>query len=189
MVDGIKSGAAPKAVTTMMEEEARRTFEAGRSTYQRQWPGVYALGNEKGSKIKDKFEVVPFPEFEGGGKSGILGGGNMVISVYSKNPGGALTFADFTTSAEMQKQGATEFSDPPVLTETYEDPDVKKNVPFASELKQAVEQAQPRPVSPVYTQISQAIYKNVSNALAGQTDPKAALAKAQSDIDKALATF
>ena len=30
MVDGIKSGAAPKAVTTYMEEEARRAFEAGR---------------------------------------------------------------------------------------------------------------------------------------------------------------
>ena len=45
------------------------------------------------------------------------------------------------------------------------DPDVKEALPFAPELKQAVEQAQPRPVSPVYSQISQAIYKNVNQAL------------------------
>ena len=45
MVDGIKDGAAPKAVTTYMEEEARRTFEAGRADFVRQWPYAYALGN------------------------------------------------------------------------------------------------------------------------------------------------
>ena len=69
MVDGIKSGAAPKAVTTYMEEEARRTFEAERATFERQWPYAYALGNKSGSKVKGKFEVAPYPEFEGGGKA------------------------------------------------------------------------------------------------------------------------
>ncbi len=44
-------------------------------------------------------------------------------------------------------------------------------------------------MSPVYTQISQAIYKNVNDALAGQMQPQEALEKANSEIDKALATF
>src|SRR5215212_6031009 len=48
MVDGIKSGAAPKAVTTYMEEESRRVFEAGRVDYVRNWPYIYALGEMKG---------------------------------------------------------------------------------------------------------------------------------------------
>ena len=38
MVDGIKDGAAPKAVTTYMEEEARRTFEAGRADFSASGP-------------------------------------------------------------------------------------------------------------------------------------------------------
>ena len=38
MVDGTKSGAAPKAVTTYMEEPARRSFEAGKATFERKWP-------------------------------------------------------------------------------------------------------------------------------------------------------
>ena len=37
--------------------------------------------------------------------------------------------------------------------------------------EQAIEQAKPRPVSPVYTQISQAIYKNVNAALARRDQP------------------
>src|SRR5215210_8292694 len=189
MVDGIKDGAAPKAVTTYMEEEARRTFEAGRADFERQWPYAYALGNMKGSKVAGKFAVAPYPEFEGGGKAAILGGHNSVISVYSKNPGGALKLVDYLTSEKRMTKNATDFSKTPTLTASYADPAVKKSLPFIDQLKQAVEQAKSRPVSPVYSQISQAIYKNVNNALSGQTDPKAALSKAQKDMDKALATF
>jgi len=90
MVDGIKNGAAPKAVTTYMEEEARRTFEAGRATFQRNWPYAYSVG--KKNKRAPDFDVAPFPTFEGGGKAGVLGGHNAVISTFSKNPGGALAF-------------------------------------------------------------------------------------------------
>ena len=51
------------------------------------------------------------------------------------------------------------------------------------------DRAKSRPVSPVYTQISQAIYKNVNEALSGAAEPKAALEKASKDMEKALATF
>jgi multiple sugar transport system substrate-binding protein len=189
MVNGIKDGAAPKAVTTYMEEEARRTFEAGRADFERQWPYAYALGNMKGSKVKGKFAVAPYPPFEGGGKAAILGGHNSVISAYSKNPGGALKLVDYLTSEKRMTKNATDFSKTPVLAASYADPAVKKALPFIDQLKEAVEQAKSRPVSPVYSQISQAIYKNVNNALSGSTDPKSALKKAQTDMDKALATF
>jgi multiple sugar transport system substrate-binding protein len=189
MVNGIKDGAAPKAVTTYMEEEARRTFEAGRADFERQWPYAYALGNMKGSKVKGKFAVAPLPQFEGAGKAGILGGHNSVISVYSKNPGGALKLVDYLTSEKRMTANAVKYSKTPTLKASYDDPAVKKSLPFIDQLREAVEQAKSRPVSPVYSQVSQAIYKNVNNALSGSTDPKSALAKAQKDMDKALATF
>ena len=188
MVDGIESGAAPKAVTTYMEEPARRAFEAGRVSMQRNWPYAFSLANEA-PKVKGKFEVVPFPAWEGGGTAGILGGHNLVVSAFSQNPGGALALIDFLTSEEIEAQDAAEFSLAPTLTATYEDPAVTKALPFAAELKQAVEQAKSRPVSPVYTQISQAIYKNVNAALSGQMAPQEAIEAANGEIDQALATF
>jgi len=190
MVDGIKNGAAPKAVTTYDEEGARRVFEAERATYERQWPYAYALGNKTGSKVKGKFKVAPYPPFQDAGKAAILGGHNFVVSAYSKNPGAALKLIDFFSSPEYMKKAALPpFSKAPVLGVTYDDPAVQKALPFATELKQSVEQARSRPVSPVYTQISQAIYKNVNEALSGSTDPKAALKKADDQINSALATF
>jgi multiple sugar transport system substrate-binding protein len=183
MIDGIKSGAAPKAVTTFMEEESRRAFESGKYAFMRNWPYAYALGNQKGSK------VAPFPTFEGGGKAGILGGHNLVVSAYSKNPTGAVKLIDYLTSAEVEKDYAAKYSIAPTLNATYDDPEVKKALPFAEELRQAVTQAKSRPVSPVYPQISQAIYKNVNAALSGQATPQDALKKADDQINAALTTF
>ena len=171
MVDGIKNGAAPKAVTTYMEEPARRAFEAGRVTFLRNWPYVYATAN-RAKATKGKFEVVPFPAFEGGGKAGILGGANLVISTYSKNPGGALKFIDYMTSKDRQAEDIVKFSDASPLVAVYDDPAVQKAQPFSAELKSAVEQSKARPVSPVYPQISQAIYKNVNEALSGKTSAR-----------------
>jgi multiple sugar transport system substrate-binding protein len=187
MVDGIQDGASRKAVTTYMEEQARRSFEAGRATFMRNWPYAYAIG--KANKAAPKFEVAPFPEFEGGGKAGILGGHNLVISAFSKNPGGALKLIDYLTNEESITRDAADFSLAPVLTSVYEDPAVQKALPFAKELEQAISQAQSRPVSPVYTQISQAIYKNVNEALTGNVSPEEALKNGQSEMEQALATF
>jgi multiple sugar transport system substrate-binding protein len=190
MVDGIKQGAAPKAVTTYMEPESLAAWETGKYAFMRNWPYAYAAShNDKGTKIAGKFKVVPQPSFEGGGKGGVLGGHNSVISVYSKNPGAALAVVNYVTGLENNVRNATKFSLSPVLQAAYDDATVKKALPFSDQLKQAVAQAHARPVSPVYPQISQAIYNNVNDALAGRTSPADALKKANDQINKALATF
>jgi len=187
MADGIKNGDAPKAVTTYKEEESRRAFESGNATFMRNWPYAYALG--KDSKIADKFDILTFPGYKGNEGAGVLGGYNLAISAYSKNPEGSLAFAQFATDPAQQKLMATEASLPPTLTETYDDPAVKKAMPFAAELRDAIGQAKPRPVSPVYPQISEAIFNNVYAALQGDMSSDEAASKMNEDIQKALETF
>jgi multiple sugar transport system substrate-binding protein len=188
MADGIKNGAAPKAVTTYMEEPARRAFEAGRVTFLRNWPYVFATA-ERAKATKGKFDVAPFPEWEGGGTAGILGGFNLVVSRFSKNPGAALKFIDYMTHEQRQAEDIVKYSDASPLKAVYDDPEVQKAQPFSNELKTAVEQSRSRPVSPVYPQLSQAIYKNVNQALSGQASPEEALKQAQTEMQQALETF
>jgi multiple sugar transport system substrate-binding protein len=171
-----------------MEPETDQAWATGRYAFMRNWTYAYAVGNSA-AKMKGKFKAAPLPTFEGGGKAGILGGHNSVISAYSKNPGAARKLIEFIGSPEIQKAYAAQFSLTPVRNDVYDDPAVKKALPFAAELKTAVEQAKARPVSPVYPQISQAIYKNVNAALAGQQSPQDAMKNAQSQIEKALSTF
>ena len=185
MQQGLKDGAAPKANLTYMEEESRNAFQTGKVALLRNWPYVYALAKE----AKVKFNLEPLPKWEGGTAASVLGGYNLGISTYSKNPGTALSFINFATGPSAQKKFFIKSSLPAVLTQTYQDADVKKSQPFATELLKAVQQGKPRPVSPVYQQISQAIYKNVYSALSSGTSPKQALSNAQNQINKALATF
>jgi multiple sugar transport system substrate-binding protein len=186
MVQGIKDKAAVNGVVTAMEEQSRRTFESGAATFMRNWPYAYATGQK--SKIKGKFDITTLPGFDGNPGAGVLGGTNLAISEYSKNPGGALAVLNYFTGETGQKligEGAT----PPATNAAYDVPSVRKAIGLPDEIKAAVGAAQPRPVSPVYPQISQAIYNNVNDALAGRQTPQDAMKKANDAIDKALATF
>jgi multiple sugar transport system substrate-binding protein len=185
MQQGIKNGAAPKANLTYMEEESRNAFQTGKVALLRNWPYVYALAKQ----AHVKFNVEPLPKFGNGQAAGVIGGYNLGISTYSKNPGAALSFIDYATGPAAQKKFFIKSSLPAVLTQTYGDSAVKKAQPFAPQLLKAVQQAKPRPVSPVYTQISEAIYKNVYSALSSGTSPKTALKNAANQINSALKTF
>jgi multiple sugar transport system substrate-binding protein len=187
MQKGVKDGAVPKAVSTYMEEESRRSFESGKTVLERQWPYAYSLGLQ--SPIKGKFKITTLPGWEDNPGGGVIGGYNLAINAYSKNPGTALAFAEFVTQPKQQEYMAAKTSLPPTISEAYDAPDVKKAMPFAAELRKAVAQASPRPISPVYPQISEAIYNNVYNALWGGASVDSALKKANDQIDKALQTF
>jgi multiple sugar transport system substrate-binding protein len=188
IADAVKQGAAPRAVATYMEPESLSAWQTGKYAFMRNWPYAYALSQDT-SKLKGKFDVAPLPAFEGAGRASILGGGNSVISRYSKNPGGALAVVDFLASQDWQTTLMAEFSQMSPFKASYDQPSVKKAMPFADDVRKAIEQARARPVSPVYPQISQAIYDNVNDAIAGRQTPEAAMKRAQAQIEKALQTF
>ncbi|HEY5709445.1 MAG TPA: ABC transporter substrate-binding protein [Solirubrobacterales bacterium] len=187
LAKGIDDGTVTKAVTTYEEESSRRAFEAGNATFMRNWPYAYALGKE--SNIADDFAVVKFPGFGGNEGAGVVGGYNLGISAYTDNPDGSLAFSEFLVSPPAQKEMFIKATLPATTTSVYNDPEVKTEIPFTTELLKAVEQAQARPVSPVYTEISQAIYDNVFEVLNGKESPDQATSKMSSEIEDALARF
>jgi multiple sugar transport system substrate-binding protein len=187
MAEGVDDGAVPKAVTTYEEESSRRAFESGNATFMRNWPYAYALGKE--SNIADDFAVTKFPGFAGNEGAGVVGGYNLGISAYTDNPDGSLAFAEFLVTPAVQKQMFIKATLPATATSVYKDPQVQKEIPFTTELLKAVEQAQARPVSPVYTEISQAIYDNVFEVLNGKQSPDQATSKMNTEIEDALARF
>lgn len=187
MRKGIEDGAVSKAVTTYEEESSRRAFEAGNATFMRNWPYAYALGKE--SNIADEFAVAKFPGFAGNEGAGVVGGYNLGISAFTDNPDASLAFAEFLVTEPVQKEMFIKATLPATATAVYEDPEVKKEIPFTDELLKAVEQAQARPVSPVYTEISEAIYDNVFEVLNGRQSADSATSQMSSEIEDALKRF
>jgi multiple sugar transport system substrate-binding protein len=187
MVKGVKDGTAANGVTTYMEEESRRYFESGKATFMRNWPYAYALGN-KAPAIKGKFKITSLPGIDGKPGAGVLGGTQLAINAYTDNPGGSLAVLNYFTS-EVGQRDIGESSTPPVTIAAYQDPVVRKALGLPDAIEKAIGAAKPRPVSPVYPQISQAIYNNVNQALAGRSSTDAAVKAMSSEIQKALKTF
>ena len=100
-----------------------------------------------------------------------------------------MSFINFATAPAAQKKFFMLSSLPAVLDAALQRPAASRHRPFAPQLLKAVEQGMPRPVSPVYPQISEAIYKNVYSALSNGTSPQTALQNAQNQINTALKTF
>ncbi len=184
LVTAYKNGNIPKQALTYQEEQGRQSFEAGKLMFLRNWPYVYNLAKTDGSStVKDTFGIAPLPGKDGPGASS-LGGHNMGVSVYSKNKATAKDFLEFMTSPESQKFYATQGSLAPVLGDLYDDAELVKQLPYLPVLKTSIENAVPRPVTPFYPAVTQAIQQNSFAALQGSKTVDQAL----TDMEAAIST-
>jgi multiple sugar transport system substrate-binding protein len=185
LIDAFKNGNIPAEAITYQEEESRRAFQEGKLLFLRNWPYVYNLATTEGSsQVKDVLGMAALPGKDGPGASS-LGGHNAAISVYSKNKATALDFVNFLIEEEQQKFFATQGSLAPVLGDLYEDQELVSKLPYLPVLKTSIENAVPRPVTPFYPAVTQAIQENSYAALKGEKSAEQALADMQKSIESA----
>ena len=177
-------GISPSAVTTYKEEDSRSSWQNGDSVFMRNWPYAYSLGNDPStSKIAGKFDVHNML-YGGSNTTGhsSLGGWQYGINAFSKNPDAGWKFVQHQLAEPAQKTIAIKLSLTATLKSLYTDADVLKANPFFAKLKPVFDTAQPRPVTPFYPDVSNAIQVRVHNALTGQASPSAALSALQTDL-------
>ena len=185
LVDAFKNGNIPAEAITYQEEESRRAFQDGKLLCLRNWPYDYNLATTEGSsQVKDVLGMAALPGKDGPGASS-LGGHNAAISVYSKNKATARDFVKFLIEEEQQKFFATQGSLAPVLGDLYEDQELVSKLPYLPVLKTSIENAVPRPVTPFYPAVTQAIQENSYAALKGEKSAKQALDDMQKSIESA----
>lgn len=182
LVQAYKDGNIPKQAVTYQEEQGRQAFEDGKLLFLRNWPYVYNLAKTDGSStVKDTFGVAPLPGKDGPGASS-LGGHNLAISVDSKHKATAKDFIAFMTSAETEKYYVTQGSLAPVLEDLYTDKDLVAKLPYLPTLLTSIQNAVPRPVTPFYPAVTQAIQQNSFAAINGSKTVDAAMTDMQAAI-------
>jgi multiple sugar transport system substrate-binding protein len=183
LANGFKSGMIPKAGITYMEENSRRDFMAGKLLFLRNWPYVFSLAStpDPANKVLGKFGVEPLPGFNGPGSSS-LGGLNFAISAYSKHQKTAADFIKFILNENEQKTAFQKSTNPPVWASLYDDPALVKQFGFLPILKQGLLAAKPRPITPNYQEVTNAIQEEAYAAEQGQKSPDQAI----SDLSKKL---
>lgn len=164
---------APPGVLAYQEEESRGVWQTGNAVFMRNWPYAYALGNGPDSPIKGKFDVAPLPAGTGEGARPVatLGGWNLAVSKYSKNPDAAIDMVKFIASPEMQKYRTLKTSNLPTIQALYDDADIAREQPIVPRWKQVFLNAAPRPSAAVkvkYNEASSLFWTAVHKTLSGE---------------------
>jgi len=171
---------SPGGVLNYAEEEARGVFQSGNAAFMRNWPYAWSLAQTDDSAVKGKVGVVALPKGgEDGRHAATLGGWQLAVSKYSKNPEAGASLVKYLTAAAEQKRRAIGASYNPTIAALYEDPEVLSANPFFGELYDTFVNAVPRPSTATgtkYNQVSSEFWNAVFNVLSGKASAEDSLA-------------
>lgn len=177
---------APTGVLNYGEEDARGVFQSGNAVFMRNWPYAWSLGNGKDSKIAGKIGVSALPKGGADGRNAAtLGGWQLAVSKYSKNPKEAADLVMYMTSKEIQKERAIKGSYNPTIPSLYQDKDVLAAAPFFGDLYNVFTSAVPRPATATglkYNEVSAAFWNATHDVLSGKEKAETSLGKLEGKL-------
>jgi len=184
-VDGI----VPAAALTWQEEQTRFAFQNGQAAFMRNWPYAWALLQDaEQSTVSGRVGVAPFPPADGGVASAALGGAQLAINRSTQEPELARALVEYLTAPEQMLERARVAGQLPARRSLYATPALANalSMPLADVVR-ALEVTVPRPVTPVYSELSELLQVHLHRALSGQEEPAAALNDAAAEIRALLA--
>ena len=160
--DFSRSPVADPGLSNSDENIGRLAFQTGSSSFMVNYPFVFPSAREEAPEIFENMGWARFPAVEEGEPSKPpLGGGNIGIGAFTDHPDEAVEATRCLISADHQITYATDGGLPPTLGRLYDDESLRESYPFADLLRESIDEAGPRPVSPAYNDISRVIYTTI----------------------------
>ena len=174
----------PTSVVTAQEEQARFAFQNGQSAFMRNWPYAWTLlQDERLSRVAGRVGVSFVPAARGGRPAAALGGAQLAINKFSRQPALAWSLVEFLTDRDQMLERARVASQLPSRRSLYEGDELTRAMALPiGDLQMAIESAVARPVTPVYTEVSQLLQVHLHRALTRQEDPRDALTEAAHEL-------
>ena len=156
-----RSPAAPPAMSTAGEEEARSAFQGDTGMFMVNWPYVYAAAQgDAEQSVVDDIGWARYPGVEAGEASRPpLGGINLAIGAYTKYPEQALDLVKCATSLQSNIEYMVDSGNPAAKGAAYDDPKVREAFPMAPLIRDSIDDAGPRPVTPYYNDVSTSVQR------------------------------
>jgi len=162
---------SPSAVTGWQEGNVQAAWQSGQAPFALNWPYLFQLSEAKGSNLAGKTGWIPFP---GSTPQSSLGGDDLAINAKSTHQAAAYEFIQYLASVAAQDARAINAGDPPSLKAAY-NATLYAAAPYYKQEQAVYNVVVPRPVTPVYAQISSQLQSMISSVLSGQATPSAAL--------------
>lgn len=188
MQEIVNSDFVPDNILNFQEVETENAFIEGNSVFARNWPYMQASSeDESRSKVVGNVAITTLPAGDAGVASA-LGGWMGMINRYTEHPEEAWEFLKFMSGPEGQKITAIDGGSAPTLKALYEDEEVKNARPlFANpEFVETLDNAVPRPVTPIYPVVSDIMQIELSKALTGDQTAEETVQNMQAKIEEAM---
>ena len=177
---------APSGITTYAETESEQVFLEGKALILRDWVHFWKTSNdEEKSKVAGKVGMTLLPIGpEGDTPHTCLGGSCYGINNFidDEHKQGAADFIRFANSFDSQKAAVMNSGEPSSDERMYKDADVLEAYPFLGDFYEALQDAKARPKTPYYAQTSDAIQRNIHQALTSEVDVETALDTLQQEL-------
>jgi multiple sugar transport system substrate-binding protein len=183
----VSEGVAKKNSAEVGTDDTRKELQAGRVIFGVNWG--YAWNHFQSgadTQVKGKVGVVKLPAMPGGKSVSCMGGWNWAVSAYGKNKPASVALVRWLSSPAVAKQLAIKASLHPVFASVYKDPDVLAAIPWFADALPVLETARPRPVTPMYRAVSDALRINTNTVMAGVKTPQQALDEIEQRVARAL---
>ncbi len=177
---------SPEAVTTWEEGNVQAAWQSGQTPFALNWPYIFQLSEAKGSNLAGKTGWIPFPNSTGKPQAS-LGGDDLAINAKSTHQAAAYELIKYLTSDGAQDTRAISAGDPPSVKSAY-NAQLYTAAPYYKQEQVVYAAATPRPVTPVYPDISTQLQTMISSVLAGQATPKAALSASAPTVAQLVQT-
>jgi multiple sugar transport system substrate-binding protein len=178
MRESIADGMVPRTVLTWQEEQTRFAFQNGTALFLRNWPYAASLMNGEGSAVAKRFATAPMPS-AGGRQAAALGGAQLAINARSRQPESAWRLIEYLTAPAQLVERARAAGQFPARPSLYDDDALAAALAVPpAEARRIIERAVPRPVTPIYTELSSELQIHLHRALTDQERPDEALALA-----------
>tara|TARA_Y100001968_G_C19426240_1_gene754526 strand:+ start:412 stop:1608 length:1197 start_codon:yes stop_codon:yes gene_type:complete len=171
----IAKGLTPKSISNFTENETLQAFKNGDSLFMRNWPYAWAELQKESSKVKGKVGISKIVSEKGIESTSTLGSWGFSILNKTKHKQEAFKIIMYLTSFEAQKYLYEKYGYTPTSTDIYLNETMKKKNPTLVKLRESLEQANPRPESPAYTQLSDVLQREISAIITMQKTVKLAL--------------
>jgi multiple sugar transport system substrate-binding protein len=144
----------------------------------RNWPYAWEELQQPGSAVAGRVGVTTMVAEAGQAPAATQGSWGLAVLADSRHPQQAVQVLQALTSADSQRQLLRRYGYTPTLRALFDDPELLAERPLLPVLRQALEVAALRPITPAYAQLSDILQRQLSAVITGERPAAAAMAEA-----------
>jgi multiple sugar transport system substrate-binding protein len=182
----VTQGITPPTVANMAEPEALQAFQAGDAAFMRNWPYAWAELNKPEGPLRGRVGITTMVSEPGQPHAATQGSWGLALLQQSQHKAAAIEALRYLTSEGAQIDLNLRWGYTPTRLSVFNNPMLLEENPVLAELQEALAASVLRPITPVYAQLSDLLYRSLNTVITDASDAGTAMTQLQTNSTRLL---